>query len=175
MSILTEIIHRPGVNLQGKTVFREAVRGIIPAGSKLLMIYSSKNGDYKFPGGGLAPGESHQQALVREVLEEAGAQVTRIRGEYGEVHEYDIAKEKEFDTFMMRSRYFVCEVAPGLKEQKLDGYEVALGFTPVWIEVEEAIRNNLDVLQKIAPRWTRRDTFVLEHFLKSQSSGGPRI
>lgn len=51
-------------------IFREAVRGIIKHENKLLMVYSSKDGDYKFPGGGVDVGETHEEALVREIREE---------------------------------------------------------------------------------------------------------
>jgi 8-oxo-dGTP diphosphatase len=39
-------------------VRRTAVRAVIRRGDELLMIHSSVGGDFKFPGGGLEPGES---------------------------------------------------------------------------------------------------------------------
>ena len=41
MKTLTEIVHREGLCIEGRTVFREAVRGIIVRGRELLLIYSS--------------------------------------------------------------------------------------------------------------------------------------
>ena len=60
MELIKEIFHKPGIRKDGKTIRREAVRGIIADGKKLLMIYSTKNGDFKFPGGGVAAGETYE-------------------------------------------------------------------------------------------------------------------
>ena len=73
MKLLKKIVRTQGINFEGETIYREAVRGIILNGKKLLMIYSSKDGDYKFPGGGVELGETYEETLVREVKEESGA------------------------------------------------------------------------------------------------------
>ncbi len=57
MKLLKEIIRKQGINFDGKTVYREAVRGVIIRNKTLLMVYSSKDGDYKFPGGGVDIGQ----------------------------------------------------------------------------------------------------------------------
>jgi ADP-ribose pyrophosphatase YjhB (NUDIX family) len=54
------------------------------------MIYSPKNGDYKFPGGGIDPGETDHEALTREIREEAGAQICGEIREFGQVIEYGL-------------------------------------------------------------------------------------
>ncbi len=164
MNVLREIF-RSEVDTSGNTVFRDAVRGIIVQNNALLMIYSPKNGDYKFPGGGVEAGESFEEALIREIREECGVTVERIEREFGCVIEYDKAVEAEFDVFKMTSRYYVCSVDTRFGEQKLDDYELDLGFEPVWVSIEEAIATNTAILnstQRKAPRWTKRDTFVLE-------------
>ena len=56
MKLLATIFRDKNVNPQGKTIHREAVRGIIFCDGKLLMVYSSVNGDYIFPGGGVDVG-----------------------------------------------------------------------------------------------------------------------
>lgn len=66
---MIEIFCKENLNLNGKIYYREAVRGIIMKGSEILLIYSEKNGDYKLPGGGIEEGETHKQALIREVQE----------------------------------------------------------------------------------------------------------
>ena len=71
----------------GKVFSRPSARGIIIRDGKIAMVHSLKYDYYKFPGGGIEKGESPEQALQREVAEEAGLQVIpqSIR-EYGLVH-----------------------------------------------------------------------------------------
>ena len=87
MNILAEIHRSVGINVKGKMIYRTAVRGVILRGRTLLMIHSANVGDYKFPGGGVDEGETHAQALRREVQEEGGASVTHIGLEIGAVVE----------------------------------------------------------------------------------------
>lgn len=164
MELLKEIVKKQGINFDGKAICREAVRGVIVKGRTLLMIYSSKNGDYKFPGGGIDTGETHEAALVREIREESGATVLSINGELGKVIEYDIPKEKNYDVFKMISYYYICEVGSNFGEQSLDKYEKDLGFTPVWVDIDEAISvNQMLIDSNSSSRWTRRETFVLKY------------
>jgi 8-oxo-dGTP pyrophosphatase MutT (NUDIX family) len=165
MKLLKEIIRREGAKKVGRTIHREAVRGIIRDGRKLLMIYSPVNGDYKFPGGGVVGDEMYVETLTREVSEECGAQVIEIEAEFGSVVEYDIPTERDYDVFKMTSFYYLCRIASEFSQQRLDTYEQHLGFSPVWIDIDVAIQTNTAVLQSgrpRLPRWTRRDTFVLE-------------
>lgn len=165
MNLLKEIIRKQGINLEGKATYREAVRGIIIADRKLLLIYSHKNGDYKFPGGGVEAGESHEKALYREVKEESGATIAEILKDFGQVIEYDKPIEPEFDVFKMVSYYYLCKVDNLLGEQKLDQYEKNLGFVPTWVDIDNAVATNKSILssvQKEIPSWTVRETSVLE-------------
>lgn len=165
MELLKEIMRSPGVPLTGKTISREAVRGIIARGDTLLLLYSIKLGDYKFPGGGVQPGETHRQALLREIREETGADMTGIEQPFGKVIEYDVPKERGYDVFRMTSYYYWCQVEPTFSEQRLDDYEKDLGFQPTWVEIGEALRVN-QALLRAGPRstyqWLARETFVLE-------------
>jgi 8-oxo-dGTP diphosphatase len=165
MKLLKEVLHNEAVHINGRTVSREAVRGIIMDGRKLLMVYSEKNGDYKFPGGGIEHGESHETALKREVAEEIGKQIVDIIKPFGKVIEYDLPLEKDFDVFKMTSYYYWCQVGTDEGKQNLDQYEKELGFLPVWIEIDTAINNNMSLLeghQKHLPRWVKRELQVLE-------------
>jgi 8-oxo-dGTP pyrophosphatase MutT (NUDIX family) len=164
MKLLGEIIKKQGINTSGKVICREAVRGVIIKGRTLLMIYSSKDGDYKFPGGGVISGETLEAALIREIREECGATVLSINDDLGKVIEYDIPKEKNYDVFKMISYYYICEVDPNFGEQSLDKYEKELGFTPVWVDIDEAISANQTLIDSnSSSRWTQRETFVLKY------------
>ncbi len=163
-TILATLHRADGINIHGKTVHRTAVRAVIQRGENLLMILSANVGDYKFPGGGVDAGETHEQALRREVREECGAELSHIGEEIGSVVEYNHAQDDSFDTFKMTSHYYRCEVMDGFGAQKLDGYERDLGFTPAWIEIDDAIRINKSALASVnAPGWLRREIFVLEY------------
>jgi 8-oxo-dGTP pyrophosphatase MutT (NUDIX family) len=153
MNILTEIYRSDDVNFNGKIDPRDAVRAVILRGQNLLMVYSSKVGDYKFPGGGVNVGETHEHALAREVLEECGATLLGVDGEMGVIIEYD---------------YYYCRVGDGFLSQTLDEYEHALGFQPVWINVREAIEANKSLLSlNKPPKWLRREIFALDYIKRT--------
>jgi 8-oxo-dGTP pyrophosphatase MutT (NUDIX family) len=169
MSTLLATHHRAdGINIHGKTIERTAVRAVIQRGGSLLMILSANVGDYKFPGGGVDLGETHEDALRREVREECGAELSHIGEEIGSVVEYDNDTETDCDTFKMTSHYYCCEVTDGFGAQKLDGYERDLGFRPVWVSIEEAIQQNKSLLEsdKI-PLWLKREIFALQYLQKN--------
>lgn len=176
MELLKEIFHVKGMQTEGLTIFREAVRGIIFHNKKLLMVHSSKRGDYKFPGGGIKVGETQHEALAREIREECGAQVIQVGQTFGKVVEYDRPVEPNFAVFKMTSYYFFCQVEYMLHEQQLDSYELELGFLPVWIEIEDALRKN-EIIANTTPynsnnhtasqiRWLSREIFVLKEIQK---------
>ncbi len=146
----------------GSTIERVAVRAIARRAGRLLMLYSPVNGDYKFPGGGVEPGESHRQALARELSEECGAQLRAMDGALGSVIEYIQPQEPDYDLFRMTSYYYFCRIARDLQMTHLDDYEQKLGLRPVWIDPGTAIATNLEMLRSgKGARWTDRDTFIL--------------
>jgi 8-oxo-dGTP diphosphatase len=166
MKILTEIFRDQGLDIHGKTDQREAVRAVIIRGQTLLMIYSTVNGDYKFPGGGVSENEHPEMALRREVAEECGMDLTSILQEIGCIIEYAVPMKSGFDVFKMASSYYLCEIDPMVKAQCLDDYEEKLGFQPVWIDLDTAIQANKAVLCSVSkrpPEWTAREVFMLEY------------
>ncbi len=151
MKLLKDIFHNEQVDVNGRTISRKAVRGVIADNKKLLMIYSRKNGD--------------EAALKREVAEETGKQVAGKIIPFLKVIEYDLPLEREYDVFKMTSYYYWCQVKNTTEKQNLDEYEKELGFLPVWIELDAAIANNASLLANLRegmPRWVKRELQVLE-------------
>ena len=124
----------------GTTLVRPSVRAIILREGKVLMVHSLKYDYYKFPGGGIEAGECHQEALLREVAEEAGMTVEpgSIR-EYGLVHR--VSKGEKAEIFIQDNYYYLCRVC-GSVGQQLDDYEAEERFTPEFITPEHAIETN---------------------------------
>jgi 8-oxo-dGTP diphosphatase len=164
MKLLKEIYRNDNLNLGGRTLVRESARAIILRGHELLLVYASLEGGYKFPGGGVEPGETHDETLAREIQEECGARLSQILREYGMVIEYKLPFEPEFDVFKMISRYYVCQVTECLVEPRLDDYERQLGYCPQWVPVQDAIHAN-HRLSSLAggdvPGWIVRETYIL--------------
>ena len=164
MPILTTIFRNRDANPHGTTIERQAVRAVILQGHQLLLVYSPVTREYKLPGGGVDEGETLEAALAREVLEECGARLTRVVREIGSIVEYAHAKEPEFETFKMASHIFLCEADAFVAPQALEGYEIRLGFQPVWVEPGVALQQNKSRLKLPDPStWLAREIYMLKY------------
>lgn len=164
MQLLKEIYRNEGLNPQGKAIRREAVRGIVFMDEKLLLVYSSTTRSYKFPGGGIKSGENHLEALRREIKEECGVWLAKVRGPFGKVVEYAAPKESEYDVFCQTSHYYFCSVDPKFLGQELEEYELDLGLQPEWVGITAALEKNRLALAGCfgePPSWVYRETYVL--------------
>ena len=63
----------PNENLEGKIL--QAVHGLCFCGDKLVVVYAESKGYWTFPGGGIEPGETYEEAVIREVKEESNMRV----------------------------------------------------------------------------------------------------
>ena len=142
---------------------RTAVRAIIMEQEKILMVRSDF-GYFKLPGGGVEEGESHAEALLREVAEETGYINCRIGTELGIVSEQRPDHSSEDSYFHMDSHHFLCELSTkDQAEQSLIGYELEEGYLPVWVSLQEAIdTNNLAYETDKSYVFIPRENFVLE-------------
>ena len=143
-------------------ILRTAVRGIIFVDGRLLMINSSF-GELKFPGGGQEPGETDEETLIRETLEETGYHVipSSIRP-FGEVDEKRLSTHEPMIWHQI-SRYYFCDVERQQDECHYTESEKKYGFHQVWHTLDEAIRINEETLKKEgAHSWHRREYNVLK-------------
>lgn len=128
-------------NPNGTVHIRPSVRGIIVRNGKVAMVHSRKYNYYKFPGGGLEPGETHEQALIREVAEETGLVVIP-----DSIHEYGMVHRKQrdhiADIFIQDNFYYLCDVEQEVMHQDLDDYEAEESFTLAFVDPGYAIRIN---------------------------------
>jgi 8-oxo-dGTP diphosphatase len=113
---------------------RKAVRAIIVRDGALLVMHRNKFGSeyYTLLGGGIDPGETAEQSLVREVMEESGFTVTAAKL---------VFVEEAGDPYGTQYVYY-CEatgdtpqLAPNSEEADLMPY--GNEHTPVWLPVEE--------------------------------------
>lgn len=120
---------------------RPSVRAIIIQNKKLAMVYSCKYGYYKFPGGGVEPGEAHLDTLIREVSEEVGLEVIpATMREYGCVHRVQLIRE---DTLLLQDNYYYfCDVEMEIHPQHLDAAEAQAGFQLVFTDPYTALKAN---------------------------------
>ena len=66
------VLDKKNYDPNGTVGRRPSVRGIILRDGKIAMMHSKKYDYYKFPGGGIEPGETLEETLIREVREESG-------------------------------------------------------------------------------------------------------
>lgn len=153
-------LQESGLPESGSVFRRTAARGVIEKDGQLLLIHTNA-GDYKFPGGGVEPGESLTQTLSREMLEETGRTVLGEPALWAVVHER--RKGRTADILEMDSYYFLCQVAEEQAPLQLDDYEAKEHFTPVWASLPEALHANreLAALGGYNP-WLRREILVME-------------
>lgn len=146
-----------------KVYHREAVRAVILEEGKIFMVHTV-NGDYKFPGGGVETGETHEETLRREVLEETGCEIERFGRKLGRITERRADYMQPENIFEMVSHYYLCEGAREVSKPSLSQNEQELCLTAGWLKVDEAYLVNERICKEDAKKreWVRREAAVLE-------------
>ena len=126
-----------------KTFVRNSARSIIIAHGKIAMIHSKKYDYFKFPGGGIEPGEDPVAAMIRETREEAGLSVIAesIRP-YGYVHRVQRSSSDVDTIFMQDNYYYLCQAEETAVSQTLDDYEANEGYHLEYVDAKTAITKN---------------------------------
>ena len=165
MLIEHRIFHQANINLNGIPKIRNAVRAVIINEDKITLAYLEKTDEYKFPGGGIKAGESHEDALRREVAEEIGATIKQVKEKIAIIQEYDKFIDEPEDYFTMISHYYLVDIEEKLGNQDLDKYEKELGFRPVEVKIKDAIKvnqRNIESKNSRATKWIKRETYILK-------------
>jgi 8-oxo-dGTP diphosphatase len=160
---LIQIINHAGPTQKIIEAKRVAIRAIIFKDEKLMMIQSKKVKEYKFPGGGKLPNESHIETLIRETKEETGLSVILDSVKpYGYVKEIRNSIIENDQAFEMDSYYYICSVESEIKKTNLDTYEMEYGYQLKIVSIDEAINQNENCLNQMdkAP-WIYRELIVL--------------
>lgn len=110
---------------------KERVAGIVILEDKVLLMYRINNGKkyYTFPGGGIEKGESEEDALIREFLEETCVSIKPLR----KVYEVDwLESPKQF--------FYLAEYISGTPALAPDSVEVEAMkdgtqyYEPKWVD-----------------------------------------
>lgn len=151
-----------GYNKGFSRIVRPSVRGIIICGKKLVLGYSTGCGAYEIPGGGIEAGETHFEALRREIREELGISIAdNTITEFGAVHRiaYNSTRMEIFDQM---NYYYICEAAQSSSEiEAMQGHEAEPGFQLRIAEPQMAVAKNRSRLNA-EDIIVQRDTRVME-------------
>jgi 8-oxo-dGTP pyrophosphatase MutT (NUDIX family) len=106
---------------------RESARAIVAdADGNIALLYVSKKGYFKLPGGGIESGEDKASALSRECIEEIGCDI-KVLSEVGTIIEY-----RKIFQLKQVSYCYLATVKGEKGEPQLTESELEDGFEVVW-------------------------------------------
>lgn len=131
--------------------------GIVLNGDSILFMYRKKNGRefYVLPGGHMQEGESAEETLTREIMEESTIKVKNVKLAF-EFKDY-IKENSEY--------YYLCELESGTLQ--LGGEELIKNspeniYELKWVPFGEI--SNLNILPKAAKEWIE-ETLIIKKFI----------
>lgn len=133
---------------------KNAVRAIIQKGN-LIAMQRGNNGVYKIPGGAVECAESHQDALIREVVEETGLIV--IPETISEIGEIEEIREDCFcagQKYISHSYFYSCRVKDETMQTNMTENEIEKGYQLQWVTAKEIYDNNAHLVKE---PWMKRD------------------
>ena len=150
----------------GKAFSRPSARAVVIRNGRVAMVYSRKFQHYKFPGGGIEPGETRETALLREAREEAGLvlDLKSVRP-YGFVHRIE---RGDREPLFIQDNFYYLASATAVVPQELDGYEAEEGYTLRWVDPKAAIQENkalTSIYKRKYHTMLLREAMVLERLI----------
>lgn len=140
---------------------RKAARALIFKDNKIAILKANKLNIHKLPGGGIEEGETIEEGLGREILEETGCRIEKIC-ELGSTIEHR-------DSINMRqvSYVYTALVSEIVTQPAYTEKEINEGFNLFWLIVEDVIRimKNEDKPLTYAAKFIHyRDLAILEYY-----------
>ena len=148
---------------------RHSARAIIASGGRIAMIHSLENNYYKLPGGGIEPGESRENALIRETLEETGLHIIpETITEFGYIHRIRKSWDYEDECFIQNNYYYFCEVTDEVSDPHYEEDEISEGFVPEFVDPRVAFEENARIPESDpAYGMAYRENFILRLLMES--------
>lgn len=111
--------------------YRKTCYGIVLEGDELLVVYSEKEHDYSLVGGGIEFGETAENALKREFLEESGYLIVNVK----EFINIDCFWTKRDGRQMETDAYFyLVKVNEQNVQKPTEDFH-----TPKWVKLDKAV------------------------------------
>ena len=133
------------VEIPPKITAREVVRAVVIRENLILLMFSQQDQMYGTPGGGITLGESKLDTLHRELQEEIGANQVKILEYLGYTDEIRESRSLYGKVVNIISDYYHVDVLHFISS-KLEEHEEEMGLIPMWVKIDDAIRQNQKIL-----------------------------
>lgn len=136
------------VEIPPKIAVKEVVRGVSVHDGLILLMYSQRDQMYGTPGGGIILNESKLDTLHRELLEEVGAKQIKVLEHLGFTEEIRESRSSLGKVVKIVTDYYRVDVLQFISAS-LEEHEEEMGLIPMWVKIDDAIRQNGEILRSL--------------------------